>query len=91
MPNVMIKVPATKEGIDAMSDLIEKRYKCKCDADFFPQQQTKECLSAMKKGTKKFQKRFPNANLPKCVISIFVSRFDKILDAKFEEFGLERT
>ena len=89
MPNVTIKVPATKEGIDAMSDLIEKGINVNATLIFSPEQ-TKECLSAMKKGTKKFQKRFPNANLPKCVISIFVSRFDKILDAKFEEFGLEK-
>ena len=42
MPNVMIKVPATKEGIDAMSDLIEKGINVNATLIFSPEQ-TKEC------------------------------------------------
>jgi len=89
MPNVMIKVPATKAGIAAMEDLVAKGVNVNATLIFSPDQ-TKKCINSLAKGTKEFKKRFPDANLPKCVISIFVSRFDKMLDDKFEKFGLER-
>ena len=89
MPNVMIKVPATKEGLGAMSELVEKGINVNATLIFSPAQ-TKKCLNAFEKGTKKFRKRFPNANLPKCVISIFVSRFDKMLDEIFANAGLQK-
>lgn len=75
MPNVMIKIPATKSGFGAMKKLISKGININATLIFSPQQVSK-CLKAFEKGTYEFKKRFPKANLPKAVISIFVSRFD---------------
>ncbi|CZE45914.1 transaldolase [Campylobacter geochelonis] len=88
MPNVMIKVPATKRGYEAMSELIKKGINVNATLIFSPDQ-TAECLEAFKEGTKAFKKRFVKANLPKAVISIFVSRFDRMLDEKMKKNGLE--
>lgn len=90
MPNVMIKIPATKAGFNAMQKLISKGINVNATL-VFSDEQTKNCLKAFKNGTKKFKKRFPNANLPKAVISIFVSRFDRMLDEEFEKKGIEKS
>ncbi|MCZ6159359.1 transaldolase [Campylobacter ureolyticus] len=87
MPNVMIKVPATDEGFEAMSDLLSKGINVNATLIFSPNQ-TKNCLEAFKNGTKKFKKRFPGATLPKTVISIFVSRFDRLMDEKFATLNI---
>lgn len=89
MPNTMIKIPATDEGFEAMEKLISKGININATLIFSPKQ-TKKCLEAFKKGTDKFIKRFPDANLPQAVISIFVSRFDRLLDDKFDKVGLEK-
>lgn len=34
--NVMVKVPATSEGIPAIEQLISEGIKCQCDAALFP-------------------------------------------------------
>lgn len=87
MPNVMIKVPATDEGFLAMQKLLAKGINVNATLIFSPKQ-TKKCLEAFEAGTNKFKKRFPNANLPKAVISIFVSRFDRLMDKKFASLGI---
>ncbi|NLK65970.1 MAG: transaldolase [Campylobacteraceae bacterium] len=89
MPNVMIKIPATEAGFEAMEKLIAKGINVNATLIFSPKQ-TKECLKAFEKGTKKFKERFPKANLPQAVISIFVSRFDRLLDSEFEKVGIEK-
>lgn len=84
MPNVMIKIPATKAGYGAMSSLLARGININATLIFSPSQ-TKECLEAIKEGTKLFKKRFgPEATLPSAVISIFVSRFDRLLDPNLE-------
>lgn len=90
MPNVMIKIPATKAGFNAMQKLIAKGINVNATL-IFSDEQTKNCLKAFRNGTEKFKKRFPNANLPKAVISIFVSRFDRVLDEEFEKKGIEKS
>ena len=87
MPNVMIKVPATKPGFEAMKNLISKGVNINATLIFSPEQ-TKNCLKAFKEGASLFEKNFPKANFPKAVISIFVSRFDRALDSKMAEVGL---
>lgn len=83
MPNVMIKVPATFKGFIAMQNLIKRGINVNATL-VFSISQVRECLQAFKIGTEKFKKRFPLAPLPKAVISVFVSRFDRLLDAKFK-------
>ena len=81
MPNVMIKIPATKAGYEAMRDLLKKGISVNATLVFSPEQAAK-CIEAIKEGIAGFRRYFPKANLPKTVISIFVSRFDRLLDEK---------
>lgn len=87
MPNVMIKVPATKAGFEAMKMLISRGISVNATLIFSPEQ-TKNCLDAFKAGIKEFKENFENANLPKAVISIFVSRFDRALNDDMKRANL---
>jgi len=83
MPNVMIKVPATKSGYKAMETLLSDGINVNATL-IFSTEQTKQCLEAFEKGNEKCK----NKILPKAVISVFVSRFDRKLDAQLEKLGL---
>lgn len=85
MPNVMIKIPATKEGYKAMQELIAKGINVNATLIFSPEQ-AKHCLESFEAGTKVFIEKFPEAQrLPEAVISVFVSRFDKKLEKDLEK------
>ena len=79
MPNVMIKIPATKDGFDAMAALMARGISVNATLVFSPEQ-AKGCVDAFEVGSEIYKKRFPNTKLPSGVISIFVSRFDRLLD-----------
>ena len=79
MPNVMIKIPATKEGYEAMSALMARGISVNATLIFSPDQ-AKNCLEAFKEGSKAYASRFVDTTMPKGVISVFVSRFDRKLD-----------
>ena len=83
MPNVMIKVPATPEGYSAISELIKEGINVNATL-IFSTQQTRECLEAFKRGNELFK----GERLPKGVISVFVSRFDRKLDGKLKTLNL---
>lgn len=87
MPNVMIKVPATKEGFEAMSALMAQGISVNATLIFSPDQ-ARGCLEAFEAGTRIYTNRFLNTTLPKGVISVFVSRFDRLLDEKMAERSL---
>lgn len=71
--NVMIKIPATKAGYDAMKTLLSKGIHVNATL-IFSVEQAKKVLEAYK---------FSNAPKgTKLVISVFVSRFDRLLDEK---------
>jgi len=84
MPNVMIKVPATEAGYGAMTALISEGINVNATL-IFSTEQTQKCLDAFSKG----KDLFDGKELPKAVISVFVSRFDRKLDEKLENLGLE--
>ena len=86
MPNVMIKIPAISSGFDAMCELMKKGINVNATL-IFSKDQAQNCLDAFKEGTKKYSKKFPQTPLPQGVISVFVSRFDRLLDEKLEETG----
>lgn len=88
MPNVMIKVPATKAGYEAMSELFASGISVNATLIFSPAQ-AQACLEAFKQGSDKFKAQNPNSALPKGVISIFVSRFDRLLDECLAKQGLK--
>ncbi len=77
-PNVMVKVPATNAGYEAMRELLATGISVNATLIFSPDQ-AKRCLKAMKSGIDSFE--VDGGRRVQAVISIFVSRFDRLLDA----------
>jgi len=86
-PNVMIKVPATKAGFIAMEALYAQGINVNATLIFSPQQ-AKGCLDAFEKGLDTFLKGDIKQKAPKAVISIFVSRFDRKMNASLASKSL---
>ncbi len=80
--NVMIKVPATKAGYVAMEALTSVGIPVNATL-IFKKSQALACAEAFKKGTKKYGKKVDT------VISIFVSRVDRALDATLQKHGID--
>jgi twitching motility protein PilT len=89
MPNVMMKIPATTEGYETIKDLIIEGINVNATLVFSPLQAGK-CLQAIENGFYIFQRRNPKKKFPQAVISVFVSRFDRKLDASLQEHGMEK-
>jgi len=81
-PNVMIKVPATIAGYEAMEELTSVGIPVNATL-IFKKEQAISCANAFKRGTYKYDKTVDT------VISIFVSRIDRALDAELEQNGIE--
>jgi transaldolase len=86
-PNVMIKVPATEAGYEAMEELMSRGISVNATLVFSPLQ-AKKTIEAMRRGIKVFGE-FDEGRV-EGVISIFVSRFDRKLDPILEEKGIEK-
>jgi len=84
-PNVMVKVPATEAGYAAMTELLSTGISVNATLIFSPKQ-TQRSLKAMKKGLDCFEK--DGGLRAEAVISVFVSRFDRLLDADLEQEGI---
>jgi len=80
--NVMIKVPATQAGYIAMRELTSKGIHVNATLIFSPEQAIK-CAQALDEGIKESNKDI------KAVISVFVSRLDRLADSDFLSKGLE--
>ncbi|NPA03300.1 MAG: transaldolase [Epsilonproteobacteria bacterium] len=80
LPNVMIKIPVTPAGCEAIEELVAQGVNVNATLIFSPHQAS-ECLDAMERGFKKNK----NSN---CVLSVFVSRFDRKLDPYLKAQGL---
>ncbi len=85
-PNVMIKIPATQAGYEAMSALMADGISVNATLVFSPKQAT-QCFKAMTKGIAKCEAY--GACRVEGVISIFVSRFDRLLDRELEQVGID--
>ncbi len=85
-PNVMIKVPATKAGYEAMQELLSLGISVNATLIFSPMQ-AKRCIKAMKAGIEHFE--LENSSKVEAVISVFVSRFDRHLDDSLALEGIE--
>lgn len=79
--NIMIKVPATKAGFKAMEELSAQGIHVNATL-IFSLSDAMACARAFAKGSERAQKRAYT------VISVFVSRVDRLLDAKMNEAGL---
>ncbi len=84
-PNVMIKVPATQAGYEAMTALMADGISVNATLIFSPKQ-AKQCFSAMTKGIAKGE--IDGSCKVEGVISVFVSRFDRLLDSELESCGI---
>ncbi|EAH8149020.1 transaldolase [Campylobacter coli] len=89
--NVMIKVPATNASYEVMYELMKNGISVNATL-IFSLEQSQKCFDALNAGLVEFRKnnaalRGKNANLrtPQAVISIFVSRFDRLLNSKAKE------
>jgi len=85
-PNVMIKVPATEAGYAAMTELLNTGISVNATLIFSPKQAQK-CLKAMTKGLDRFEAE--GGGKVEAVISVFVSRFDRLLDADLLQEGID--
>ncbi|WP_456432409.1 transaldolase family protein, partial [Nitratifractor sp.] len=84
-PNVMIKIPATEAGYEAMTELLSDGISVNATLVFSPAQ-ARRCLDAMKKGIDEFENT--GGERVEAVISVFVSRFDRKLDETLAAKGL---
>lgn len=80
--NVMIKVPATNAGYEAMKTLTSQGIHVNATL-IFSKEQAIACAKAFDEGIKASNKD------TKAVISVFVSRFDRLCDRKLREKNLE--
>jgi len=85
-PNVMVKVPATEAGYAAMTELLSNGISVNATLIFSPKQ-AQRCLKAMKKGLDAFEAS--GGGRCEAVISVFVSRFDRMLDKDLASEGIE--
>jgi len=85
-PNVMVKVPATQAGYEAMTELMADGISVNATLIFSPKQAT-QCFKAMTKGIQKCEAL--GGCRVQAVISVFVSRFDRALDSELEACGID--
>lgn len=84
MQNLMIKVPATEAGFEVIEELIAFGINVNVTL-IFSQKQVQKSLIALEKGFNKAKKHIPHA-----VLSIFVSRFDRLCDSTLEKKGFKK-
>ena len=85
-PNVMVKIPATQAGYEAMTKLLSEGISVNATLIFSPKQAQK-CLKAMKLGIQEYEAT--GGGRVNAVISVFVSRFDRLLDKDLKLEGLD--
>jgi len=85
-PNVMVKVPATEAGYDAMTALLSEGISVNATLIFSPKQ-AHRCIKAMQKGIDDFEVN--HEEKVNAVISVFVSRFDRLLDNDLSAEGID--
>ena len=85
-PNVMVKIPATNAGYEAMTALLSIGINVNATLIFCPEQ-AKRCLKAMTKGLDRFE--VDGGGRVEAVISVFVSRFDRLLDTDLAQEGID--
>jgi len=87
-PNVMVKVPATEAGYEAMTVLLSEGISVNATLIFSPKQ-AHRCIKAMQKGIENFE--VENKGTVNAVISVFVSRFDRLLDKDLASEGIDES
>jgi len=85
-PNVMVKVPATHAGYEAMRQLLSEGISVNATLIFSPDQ-AKRTLKAMQEGIEIAHSH--GKGRVNGVVSVFVSRFDRLLDSDLAGEGIE--
>ena len=85
-PNVMVKVPATQAGYGAMKELLAMGISVNATLIFSPDQ-ARRCLKAMTAGLHEYEAT--GGGKVNAVISVFVSRFDRLLDTDLAAEGMD--
>jgi transaldolase len=83
----MIKIPATDAGYGAMGKLIQEGISVNATLVFSPEQAQK-CLDAMSRAMVEYE--LVGGGRVEAVISVFVSRFDRLLDSELEKHGISK-
>ncbi|TQR32321.1 transaldolase [Campylobacter sp. MIT 99-7217] len=86
--NVMMKIPATQASYEAMYELMKSGISVNATL-IFSYDQAKRCFEALNEGLKAFRENNfalkGNKRTPKAVISVFVSRFDRLLNSRVKD------
>ena len=83
-PNVMFKVPSTKEGLEAVEELVGCGLNINITLIFSLEQYT-NTAGAYMKGLRRFLENGGDAKNLRSVASVFVSRIDNIVDNELED------
>lgn len=82
-PNVMIKIPATPEGIPAVREVIASGVSVNVTL-MFSMKHYQDVANAFVEGLSEFHKKSGNISKVFSVASVFVSRIDTLIDKKLE-------
>lgn len=85
-PNLLIKVPATREGIGAIEDLAAEGISVNVTL-IFSLRRYRSVMNAYLGGLERFEKAGGDLGSVNSVASFFVSRFDTEVDARLERIG----
>jgi transaldolase len=84
--NVMVKIPATKEGLPAITETLAQGISVNVTL-IFSHQRYQEVMSAFVDGIEAAQKNGHDISKIHCVASFFVSRIDTLVDELLEQNG----
>lgn len=83
-PNLMLKIPATGQGFEAIEELLALGMNVNATL-IFSLKQYEHTAHSYIKGIKRFSENGGNLSLVRSVASVFVSRIDSLIDKKLDE------
>ncbi|MFP4155034.1 MAG: transaldolase [Halothiobacillaceae bacterium] len=87
-PNLLIKIPSTKEGLEAFEQLIGRGVSVNVTL-MFSLRHVREAFAAYKRGLEALKASGGAVSRVRAVASLFLSRVDTLVDKKLEEIGTE--
>jgi len=87
-PNLLIKVPATPEGIQAFETLVARGVSVNCTL-MFSVRHVRETMEAYVRGLRVLKESGGAVSRVRAVASLFLSRVDTLVDKKLTEIGTE--
>ncbi|HPJ72421.1 MAG TPA: transaldolase [bacterium] len=87
-PNLMLKVPATEAGFEAVEELAAEGKNVNVTL-IFSREQYRRAAAAWKRGVARLSALGGDASIPRSVASVFVSRVDTEVDSRLSRLGPE--